>query len=284
MIINYYSTALIAYNNYIRQQSYLQKSMERLSTGLRINRAADDPAGLAISEKMRAQIRGLNQAARNAQDGISLIQTAEGALNETHAILQRIRELTVQAGNDTNSEAEREAIQTEINLLLEEIQQISDSTEFNTQPLLNGADGGAKSTFTLQVGANAGQTMTIEIGNIGLASLGLSNDPNSEFYLDVSTHDKATSALDRIDEAISKVSSERSRLGAYQNRLEHTINNLNNTAENLQAAESRIRDADIAKEMMEYTKRLLLSQVALAMLAQANQQSQMVLKLLLPDD
>ncbi|KEF40310.1 flagellin/flagellar hook associated protein [Schinkia azotoformans MEV2011] len=280
MRINHNPVALTAYYNYMKHQSLQQRAMERLSSGLRINRASDDAAGLAISEKMRAQIRGLNQAARNAQDGISLIQTAEGALGETHAILQRVRELTVQAANDTNTASEREVIQNEINQLLDGIQHISETTEFNTRPLLKNKESDRKSKFSLQIGANAGQTMLIEINDMGLDSLGLSKDPNSENYIDVSTHEKATSALERLDGAIKKVSSERSKLGAYQNRLDHTISNLMNTAENLQAAESRIRDADIAKEIMEYTKRSILSQVALAMIAQANQQSQMILKLL----
>ena len=280
MKLNFHSIAATAYRHFNIHQQLQFRAMERLSSGLRINRAADDAAGLAISEKMRAQIRGLQQAARNAQDGISLIQTAEGALNESHAILQRIRELTVQAANDTNTDSEREAIQTEINQLIDELNRIANNNEINTRPLLNGSGEDGKVELTLQIGANAGQTMAISIGDRRATALGLSNDPNDPNYLDVSSYEKATAALERIDEAMEKVSSERSSLGAYQNRLEHTINYLTNAAENLQAAESRIRDADIAKEMMEYTKHSILSQVALAMMAQANKQAELVLKLL----
>ncbi|MBU9711757.1 flagellin [Evansella tamaricis] len=280
MLVSFSQAARTAHRHFLMNQKLQMRAMERLSSGKRINRAADDPAGLAISEKMRAQIRGLNQAVRNAQDGISMIQTAEGALNETHAILQRIRELANQAANDTYSESDREQIQNEINLLIDEINGISGRTEFNTRSLLNGDGEGGSSQFTLQIGANGGQTMVLAIGNMSSVGLGLSSDPDSEHYLDVTSHEKASAALDRIDVAIQKVSSERSRLGAYHNRLEHTISNLMTTSENLQAAESRIRDADMAKEIIEYTKRSILSQVALAMIAQANKQAQNVLKLL----
>lgn len=276
MFVQPYLLGLTAYRHYQNHFLAQQKAMERLSSGLRINRAADDAAGLAISEKMRAQIRGLKQAARNAQDGISLIRTAEGALQQTHAILQRIRELTVQAANDTNTDEERQNIQMEINQLIDELNRIGNDTEFNTLPLLNGE----KKTFKLQIGANTGQSMEIEINDMRAFALNLSNDPNSPFYYDVSSHEKASANLDIIDKAIQKVSSERARLGAYENRLEFTLSNLLNTAENLQAAESRIRDADIAKEFMEYTKRSILLQVSLAMMAQANKQQQLVLKLL----
>lgn len=264
------------YNKAINAQS---RAMERLATGLRINRAADDPAGLAISEKMRAQIRGLNQASRNAQDAISLIQTGEGALNETHAILSRMRELAVQAANDTNTEAERDAIQKEIDQLTEAITQIGNNTEFNTMKLLNGS----KTSFTIQIGANTGQTMTIEMSDMRAAAIGLTGSGNgftTKGTLDMSSHESASEALKTIDEAINKVSSQRSSLGAYSNRLEYTINYLNNTSENLVAAESRIRDADIAKEMMEYTKQSILAQVSLAMMIHAYRQQSMILQLL----
>ncbi|MDH5160893.1 flagellin [Heyndrickxia oleronia] len=282
MIINHNIAAMNAYRMYNRAITAQSRAMERLSSGLRINRAADDPAGLAISEKMRAQIRGLNQAARNAQDAISLIQTGEGALNETHAILQRMRELSVQAANDTLSDADRNAIQEEIDQLTEEITRIGNDTEFNTMKLLDGS----KSSYTIQIGANAGQTMVIEISDMRAEELGLTDSGNGEKgytakgTLDMSSHESASSAIDKIDQAMKTVSSQRSKLGAYSNRLEHTINNLENTAENLTAAESRIRDADLAKEMMEYTKQSILAQVAMVMIAQANQQQSMILQLL----
>lgn len=279
MIINHNIPAMHAYRMYNKAINAQSRAMERLATGLRINRAADDPAGLAISEKMRAQIRGLNQASRNAQDAISLIQTGEGALNETHAILSRMRELAVQAANDTNTEAERDAIQKEIDQLTEAITQIGNNTEFNTMKLLNGS----KTSFTIQIGANTGQTMTIEMSDMRAAAIGLTGSGNgftTKGTLDMSSHESASEALKTIDEAINKVSSQRSSLGAYSNRLEYTINYLNNTSENLVAAESRIRDADIAKEMMEYTKQSILAQVSLAMMIHAYRQQSMILQLL----
>lgn len=280
MIINHNKTAMTAHRHLLHHQRLQHSSMERLASGLRINRAGDDAAGLAISEKMRGQIRGLNQAVRNAQDGISLIQTAEGALNETHAILQRMRELAAQAANDTNTTSDRVALQTEINQLIAEIDRIGNSTQFNTQTLLDGSRSNGKNRFSFQIGANAGQSMTIEIADMRSMALHISKEPNSQFFLDVTSHEKATAALGRLDLAIEKVSSQRSSLGASQNRLQFTISNLLNTSENLQAAESRIRDVDMAREMIEYTKRTILSQTALAMLAQANQQAQSILRLL----
>jgi len=280
MIINHNIPAMHAYRMYNKAIAAQNRAMERLSTGLRINRAADDPAGLAISEKMRAQIRGLNQASRNAQDAISLIQTGEGALNETHAILQRMRELATQAANDTNSQAERDAIQKEIDQLTEAITQIGNNTEFNTMKLLNGS----KTSITIQVGANTGQTMTIEMSDMRSEAIGLTGSGNgftTKGTLDMSSHESASASLKIIDDAINKVSSQRSSLGAYSNRLEHTINYLNNTSENLVAAESRIRDADIAKEMMEFTKQSILAQVAMTMMVHTyRQQQNMILQLL----
>ncbi len=355
------------------------RSMEKLSSGYRINRAGDDAAGLAISEKMRGQIRGLNQASRNAQDGISLIQTAEGALNETHSILQRMRELAVQAATDTNTGVDRQEIQKEINELIDEIDRIAKQTQFNEQNLLDGSFAGkrfhiganegqdislsinamtsgpvggtAASTFDNQDVAVGGQTATVngtfagttdvevsmrwsgtvwEIDNgsgtyatwttpvivngvtftapgddgtgttpvsvnlvagtgggtpvgpgLGIDGLKVDLDvdpvPTSGGVL---SNSDASGAITTIQTAIETVSAERSKLGAYQNRLEHTINNLDNTSENLQAAESRIRDVDMAKEMMEFTKQNILQQAATAMLAQANQSPQGVLQLL----
>lgn len=381
-------------------QSAASKNMEKLSSGLKINRAGDDAAGLAISEKMRGQIRGLDMASKNSQDGISLIQTAEGALNETQSILQRMRELAVQSANDTNTTTDREEIQKEINQLTSEINRIGNTTEFNTQKLLNGdkdgspeikavageyaitigaadvtidgktfkydtnsADDGSVATFKtaaglaaliakdddlkgkytgggtgtdftltqktgaesstepvvaggtlavttpgvtgkaagagadlqLQIGANENQSMTITIGDMRAAALGITtagntnsklavtdgtNNTATETALNVLTHADAAKSVTTIQKAIDTVSSERSKLGASQNRLEHTINNLGTSSENLTAAESRIRDVDMAKEMMEMTKNNILQQAAQAMLAQANQQPQGVLQLL----
>ena len=250
------------------------KNIEKLSSGYRINRAGDDAAGLAISEKMRSQIRGLDMAAKNADDGISMIQTAEGGLNETHAILQRMRELAVQSASDTNTGIDRGELEKENQALIAEIDRISKDTEFNTQKLLNG-EGGATTNgaFTLQIGANKEQELTVTFANMSADSIGV---------IDVSLADrsKASEAIETIDAAIKSVSDERAKMGANQNRLEHTINNLNVTSENLTAAESRIRDVDMAKEMMTYTKNNILTQAAQAMLAQANMQPQGVLQLL----
>ncbi len=253
----------------------LAKSTEKLSSGYRINRAGDDAAGLSISEKMRGQIRGLQQASTNAQDGISLIQTAEGALNETHSILQRMRELAVQASNDTNVSADRTAISDELSQLKDEINRIADQTEFNTKTLMTGGYSAAGMKF--QVGANSGQFISLKIGNMRASALdaALVSIENQ-----VSDADNATAAITVINSAIEKVSTQRSNLGSVQNRLEHTIANADNTAENLQAAESRIRDIDMAKEMVAYSKGNILQQAAQSMLAQANQSTQGVLSLL----
>ncbi|MED1489869.1 flagellin [Bacillus smithii] len=392
MIINHNIAALNTLNRLNIATGAQSKSMEKLASGLRINRAGDDAAGLAISEKMRAQIRGLDQATRNAQDGISLIQTAEGALNETHSILQRMRELAVQAANDTNTDADRNEIQKEINQLVSEIDRIGNNTEFNTKKLLNGDldvtftkagtntdklmtvttddasfvngtqfkvtqtltyadesstglnDGAFQQidiklydaagttslgtvsftkaeldagTTTKDLTLSTGQKITIGVdetvssttGNgLGTESsqdtltvsndaltfqIGANEDQNLKLALkdmratalgvnaiDVTTQSGANSAVTTINNAIEKVSAERAKFGAYQNRLEHTINNLGTSSENLTAAESRIRDVDMAKEVMEQTKSSILAQAAQAMLAQANQQPQGVLQLL----
>ncbi|WP_054957464.1 flagellin Hag [Paenibacillus dakarensis] len=270
MIINHNIAAMNTHRQLGTNTANTNKSIEKLSSGLRINRAGDDAAGLAISEKMRGQIRGLDMASKNAQDGISLIQTAEGALNETHSILQRIRELAVQSANDTNTNDDRAELQQEVTELTKEITRISTDTEFNTKKLL---DGAGVSNAVFQIGANTSQSITLSIGNMGAASLGISS-------LAIGTQTGANAALSVLDNAIKKVSSERAKLGANQNRLEHTINNLGTTSENLSAAESRIRDVDMAKEMMNQTKNNILAQAAQAMLAQANQQPQAVLQLL----
>lgn len=437
MRINHNIAALNTYSRLGQSTTAQSKSLEKLSSGLRINRAGDDAAGLAISEKMRGQIRGLDQAARNAQDGISMIQTAEGALNETHSILQRMRELSVQASNDTNTDTDRDEIQKEMTQLTSELSRIGNTTEFNTKNLLDGnleavnaatqeqfrltfdaydqagetgqvklsiggetytinfnttgsshdtatktieidntadnsdvgeeimaalqsmrgedpslniseftfsstnntltiattADGlfdgaagvgsisvdsgidpafitqqasgsdGTTGSAQLQVGANNGQRFEVAISDMRALALAVSgtsgaahgsvanavftttdaldqNSGSAEYALDLSDSDKATAAVEVVDDAIKNVSAQRSKLGAFQNRLEHTINNLSTSSENLTAAESRIRDVDMAKEMMEFTKNNILSQAATSMLAQANQQPQGVLQLL----
>lgn len=274
MRINHNISALNAYRQLTINNTSMTKSLEKLSSGLRINRAADDAAGLAISEKMRAQIRGLNQAVRNAQDGISLIQTAEGGLNEVHAILQRMRELAVQAANGTyDSTNDLAAIQDEIDELVNEIDHIAQSTNFNGTNLLN--DDGTIGTITLQIGYSdqSYDQLDIDLSKIQCDSSTLGVDG-----LDVTSDAKG--AITALDQAINKVSTARAYLGANQNRLEHTITNLQTTAENMTAAESRIRDVDMAQEMMEFTKLNILQQAATAMLAQANMTPQSVLKLL----
>jgi flagellin len=326
MRINNNIMAMNAHRQLAVNQTNASKSMERLSSGMRINRAGDDAAGLAISEKMRGQIRGLKQAQRNAQDGISLIQTAEGALNETHSILQRMRELATQAANDTNTAVDRAELQKEIDQLAAEITRIADNTEFNTQNLLGGSF-----SAKFHIGANADQNLELSIGNMGSEALGvgtaftatsateiefkegsstvtatwsgadathevagyytgnklvlvaseaLAKDTEGVFGITITDQTSADSAITTINDAIETVSAERSKLGAYQNRLEHTIANLGTSAENLQAAESRIRDLDMAEEIMAFTKNQILQQAATAMLAQANMAPQSVLQLL----
>ena len=251
--------------------SALSKSTEKLSSGYKINRAADDAAGLSISEKMRSQIRGLDKASSNAQDGISLIQVAEGALNESHSILQRMNELATQAANDTNTSTDRKAIQQELNQLTSELDRIYSTTQFNTMNLLDGSF----SKKSLQVGSLSGQVIAISIGKMDAKSLGI-----SAASVKVSTNAVAGKSMTIIQKAIDTVSTERSKLGALQNRLEHTINNLDTTSENTSAAESRIRDTDMATEMVEYSKNNILAQAGQSMLSQANQQTQGVLSLL----
>ncbi|MEG6616515.1 flagellin Hag [Peptococcaceae bacterium 1198_IL3148] len=297
MIINHNIAALNTYRQLNAGTNAASKSMEKLSSGLRINRAGDDAAGLAISEKMRGQIRGLDQASRNAQDGISLIQTAEGALNETHSILQRMRELAVQSANDTNTETDRKELQKEMDQLIEEIDRIAKTTEFNTQNLLGATDAsgftGDAQSFTFHIGANQGQQITLEINSMASEHIGTSattgsgsgatttvTGVNTLAGSGIISQSGADAAITLINDAIEMVSAERSKLGAHQNRLEHTINNLGTSSENLTAAESRIRDVDMAKEMMEFTKNNILTQASQAMLAQANQQPQGVLQLL----
>lgn len=381
MIINNNLSAMNAHRQLGVNQGMAAKAQEKLSSGLRINRAGDDAAGLAISEKMRAQVRGLDQASRNAQDGISLIQTAEGALNETHSILQRMRELATQSANDTNDGSnDREAIQKEMDELANELTRINKDTTFNGQSIFNGGgtDGNGTGSFSLHIGADgSSEKLNITIGQFDAATLLVSGGEDAEAGADVSarytgatftatdgddasftittnaqgevtnvrnaageavdldsfsgeftsstgdtltfaaptaedntqtppveaaagsltsavtteasearagidvtTREAATTAIDTINDAINTVSQNRAQLGAWQNRLEHTISNLENTSENLTAAESRIRDVDMAKEIMEFTKQNILAQASQSMLAQANQAPQQVLQLL----
>lgn len=277
MIINHNMQAMNAQRQMGVNLGNASKSMEKLSSGLRINRAGDDAAGLSISEKMRGQIRGLNQASRNSQDAISMIQTAEGALDEVHSIAQRMRELAVQSASDTNVDADRTALNDEFTQLAAEVTRIMENTQFNTQNLLDGTAGDGAGTVTIQVGANSGQVMEL---NFSTAGVNLTDVEDALTGLGVDDLANATTAIAELDTQIGNISSGRSYLGAVQNRLEHTIKNLDNASENTQAAESRIRDVDMAKEMMESTKNNILQQASQAMLAQANQNPQQVLQLL----
>ena len=277
MIVQHNMTALNANRQLNITNGSLAKKTEKLSSGYRVNRAADDAAGLSISEKMRAQIRGLDQASSNAQDGISLIQTAEGALNEIHSVLQRMRELTVQAANDTNVTADRRAIAKEIRALTSEIDRIATQTEFNTMKLLSGSFSGK----VLQVGANGSQTISLKISAMTAGKLGVSAGKiAAKISKSGATGKEITKLISVVNKAISKVSVQRSALGALQNRLEHTIANADNMSENLQSAESKIRDANMADEMVAYSSFSILQQAGQSMLAQANQSTQGVLSLL----
>jgi len=278
--------AMIINNNMAAQNSYLKltqnnkalnDSLETLSSGLRINKAGDDAAGLAISEKMRAQVNGLDMASKNAQDSISLIQTAEGALNETHSTLQRMRELAVQSANDTNTTADRQELQKEMDRLRQEVDRIGESTEFNTRVLLSG--NFSTTGLNFQVGANEGQSVSLTFGSMRASALGISGASASQ-AVSITSASSAETAITTIDSAIEQVSGERAKYGAMQNRLEHTINNLNTSSQNLQSAESRIRDADMAKEMISFTKSQILVQSGVAMLAQANTEPQSVLSII----
>ena len=261
--INTNIEAFNAHRNLMSTTEGLAKSMERLSSGYRINRAADDAAGLAISERLRAQVKGIGQAQRNVQDGISVVQTAEGALNEVHSMLQRTRELAVQYKNGSLSESDKTSIQSEINQLASEVAQIGEDTEFNGIKLLNEA-----TTITFQVGANDGETISVATVSLGEAVKSKAFELGGE------------EDLKEIDEAIESVSSQRAEFGAVQNRLEHTLNNLSIYQENLSSSESRIRDVDMASEMVEFTKLQILQQAGTSMLAQAQQSGSSVLKLL----
>ncbi|RKS80161.1 flagellin [Motilibacter peucedani] len=266
--VNQNIAAMNAYRNLSVTDGQMSKSLEKLSSGFRINRAADDAAGLSISEGLRSQIGGLKVAARNAQDGVSVVQVAEGALTETHAILQRMRDLAVQASSTGSQDSSaRTAADTEVQQLTAELSRIATATKFGSQPLLSGSFSG-----TFQIGANAGETITIStVGDMSASGLGVTG-------LDLVNN--ASSALASIDAAVSQVSATRSTLGAFQNRFEHAINNINVSVENLSASESRIRDTDMAEEMTKFTRSQILSQAGTSMLSQANQSSQGVLSLL----
>lgn len=276
MIINNNIAALNTHRQMGQVSGNAANSMEKLSSGMRINKGADDAAGLSISEKMRGQIRGLEQASKNSQDAVSMIQTADGALNESHAILQRMRELTVQAANDTNSADERTAISGELTELTSTLTDISTNTQFNGQKLLNSTSGSAGTgTVTVQSGANSGEKIDIDFTQADLDAI-----LTTFGAADVTDATTSATTLTNLDTAIQSVSDARGYLGAVQNRLDYTINNLNASAENTQAAESRIRDVDMAKEMMNLTKNNILTQASQAMLSQANQAPQAVLQLL----
>lgn len=275
MIVQHNMTALNANRQLGITNTNLARSTEKLSSGYRVNRAADDAAGLSISEKMRGQIRGLEQASTNAEDGQSLIQTAEGALSEIHSVLQRMRELTVQASNDTNVSADRKAIAKEVRALTSEINRIATQTQFNTMGLLSGGFKNKK----LQVGANTNQTISITISSMTAGKLGVSATVIAK-VISSSTGKDITKLITTVNTAITKVSTQRSALGALQNRLDHTIANADNMAENLQSSESKIRDVDMADEMVSYSASSILQQSGQSMLAQANQATQGVLSLL----
>ncbi|UUT36051.1 flagellin [Microbacterium elymi] len=278
MQINTNVSALNAYRNLSNTQNDLSKSLEKLSSGLRINRAADDAAGLAISEGLRSQVNGLNVAARNAQDGISVIQTAEGALTEVHSILQRVRDLAVQAGNDSNNVDSRAAITQEVTGLVDELGRIADSTNFNGIQLLDGS----VASLSFQVGADGSAANQISVDLSGADIKTLATDLKTAIVTTDGFADATVAAttITTVSDAITTVSTARAGLGAAQNRFESTINSLNVSSENLAAAESRIRDTDMASEMVKFTAKNILSQAGTAMLAQANQANQGVLQLL----
>ncbi|MCR4626637.1 MAG: flagellin [Treponema sp.] len=285
MVINHNMSAMFSQRVQGITDLNAQKNMEKLSSGEKINRAGDDASGLAVSEKMRSQIRGLNQAATNAQNGISFIQTTEGFLQETTDIVQRIRELAVQSSNGIYTDEDRMQIQVEVSSLIAEVDRIASAAQFNGMNMLTGrfarqtGDNDVTASMWFHVGANMDQRTQVFIGTMTATALGLRN-PGSEEIMTLETPDEANRAIGTLDEALKKINKQRADLGAYQNRLEKTVAGLNISAENLQASESRIRDTDMAKEMVEFTKNQVLSQAGTAMLAQANQSSQNVLSLL----
>jgi flagellin len=266
-------------------QVFLDKNMEKLSSGLRINRAGDDASGLAVSEKLRSQIRGLNQASANAQNGISFIQTTEGYLQETQDIMQRIRELAVQSSNGVYTDEDRMYIQVEVSQLIDEVDRIASHAQFNGMNLLTGRFGRlvgenvVTASMWFHIGANMDQREQVFIGTMTAKALGV-RDVGDDTLLSLSDPDSANRAIGTLDEALKKISKQRADLGAYQNRLEHAVRGLDIGAENMQASESRIRDTNMANEMVNFTKNQILNQAGTAMLAQANQKGQTVLQLL----
>ena len=283
--INYNYESVSAQRNLSSTQSSFFKAIEQLSSGLRINKASDDAAGLAVSEKLKNQVRGLNQAQRNAQDGISLIQTAEGALNETHSLLSRMRELAIQSANDTLSNSDRVHLQAEVNQLLSEVDRIGNSTQFNNVVLLNNntaAGGAGVGAFKFHIGANAETTSMVGANEVSLYSSTLNATASglSITTVSVSTQSSSNAVLSALDAAVETVSTQRGLMGAMQNRLEHSIESLGVASENAGAANSRIRDADVAKAVSEMVRTQILQQSTMAVLAQANQAPQMALQLL----
>lgn len=288
MIINHNLSAMFAQRQLKFNNWAVDENIEKLSSGMRINKAGDDASGLAVSEKMRSQIRGLNQAVRNAEDGISLIQTTEGYLQESQDILHRLRELAIQASNGIYTTEDRMQIQVEVSQMVDEVNRIASHAQFNGLNILTGRfaveDGANTPTASmwLHIGANMDQRERVHIGTMtaqGLGIQGTTGMPHSASFISLSTPDKANISISVIDEALQKVSKQRADLGAYQNRLNHAVRGLSIGAENIQAAESRIRDSDMAAEMLQYVKNQILTQTSTAMLAQANQKSQAVMGL-----
>ncbi len=285
MVINHNMSAMFAQRSQGLTELSNQKNMEKLSSGMRINRAGDDASGLAVSEKMRAQIRGLNQASTNAENGISFIQTTEGYLQETSDIVQRIRELAVQSSNGIYSDEDRMQIQVEVSSLIDEVDRIASAAQFNGMNMLTGrfarptGENAVTGSMWFHIGANMDQRTQVFIGTMSATALGLKN-LGDESKMSLAAPDDANRAIGTLDEALKKINKQRADLGAYQNRLEKTVVGLDIGAENLQASESRIRDTDMASEMVDFTKNQVLSQAGTAMIAQANQSSQNVLSLL----
>ena len=285
MVINHNMSAMFAQRSQGLTDLNNQKNMENLSSGMKINRAGDDASGLAVSEKMRSQIRGLNQASTNAKNGISFIQTTEGYLQETEDIIQRIRELAVQSSNGIYTDEDRMQIQVEVSSLIAEVDRIASCAQFNGMNMLTGrfarptGENSVTASMWLHIGANMDQRTQVYIGTMSATALGL-RAVGTEEIMTLESPDEANRAIGTLDEAIKKINKQRADLGAYQNRLEKTVVGLDIGAENLQASESRIRDTDMAKEMVDFTKNQVLSQAGTAMLAQANQSSQNVLSLL----
>ena len=285
MVINHNMSAMYSNSQLGVTNLSLQKDMEKLSSGMKINRAGDDASGLAVSEKMRSQIRGLNQASRNASNGISFIQTTEGYLQETTDIMQRIRELAVQASNGIYSDEDRMQIQVEVSQLVAEVDRIASSAQFNGMNMLTGrfamptGENSVTGSMWFHIGANMDQRMSVYIGTMTASALGIRN-VGDETILSLAAPDDANRAIGTIDEALKKINKQRADLGGYQNRLDYAVKGIDIAAENLQASESRIRDTDMAAQMVEFTKNQVLTQAGTAMLAQANTQAQTVLSLL----